>query len=278
MSQVRKRAQEILADAYTGGDPAYVLRKRRQAITYQQFLEQHYLPWAEVNHSRPSQTRNCLMNNFGDFLQKKVSDITLAAVEKWRIQALRTSTSNDTINRKLGLFRATLNKAVEWDIIPTSPLAKMKMLRSDGNEIVRYLSKEEETALLLSAYRREEMVRVKRAIANRWRKERNYPLLSDLRNQRFIDHMHPMIILAMNTGIRKGELFNLKWRNVDFDLKQITIEAKIAKSRKTRHIPLNKNALLCLKHWKKQNRKTVYVFESKNGQPFDNVKKLGQEY
>lgn len=140
LSQVRERTQEILADAYTGGDPAYVLRKRRQAISYQEFLEQHYLPWADVNHSRPRQTRSMLFNSFSNFLPKKVSEITQASAEKWRIQALKASASNNTINRKLGLFRASLNKAVEWDIIADSPLSKMKMLRSDGNEIVRYLT------------------------------------------------------------------------------------------------------------------------------------------
>ncbi len=51
------------------------------------------------------------------------------------------------------------------------------------------------------------------------------------------------------------------------------MEAKIAKSKKVRHIPLNADALRCLKDWKEENNYPVYVFESKNGKPFNNVQK-----
>jgi len=273
LANARERAREVLADAFTGGDPAFVLRKRRQAITYKDFLDKHYLPWSDVNHTVPRQTRNLLYKNFEEFMTKKISSITLAEVERWRVKMLKTSKSNDTLNRKLGVFRSSFNKAVEWDIIASNPLVKMKMLRSDGNEIVRYLSVDEERSLVLTVYRREEMARAKRVIANRWRRERNYPLLPDLHDQRFIDHMRPMIILALNTGMRKSEIFKLKWRNVDFGLKQVTVEAKIAKSKKVRHIPLNADALRCLKDWKEENNYPIYVFESKSGKPFNNVQK-----
>ena len=53
----------------------------------------------------------------------------------------------------------------------------------------------------------------------------------------------------------------------------LTIEGTYAKSGKTRHIPLNSEALDVLKSWRQQTDSVNLVFPNKNGAPFDNVKK-----
>ena len=53
----------------------------------------------------------------------------------------------------------------------------------------------------------------------------------------------------------------------------LTIEGTYAKSGKTRHIPLNSEAVSILKSWRQQTNNVGLVFPSKNGEPFDNVKK-----
>lgn len=37
------------------------------------------------------------------------------------------------------------------------------------------------------------------------------------------NHLKPIITIAVNTGMRKGEILNLKWDDIDFDQKIITI-------------------------------------------------------
>jgi hypothetical protein len=40
--------------------------------------------------------------------------------------------------------KAVLNKAVEWEIIQSNPLARIKPLKLDENSRIRFLSNEEE--------------------------------------------------------------------------------------------------------------------------------------
>jgi integrase len=83
-----------------------------------------------------------------------------------------------------------------------------------------------------------------------------------------------MILVSMHTGVRQGELFRMRWEDLNFTEGLLTIHGPTAKSSQTRHIPLNSIALDALKAWKSQSDpSSVYVFPSEAGGPFDNVKK-----
>ena len=47
--------------------------------------------------------------------------------------------------------------------------------------------------------------------------------------------------MALFTGMRKGEIFNLRWTDIDFDNRLITI--KNPKSGRDEHIPMNQRTL-----------------------------------
>ena len=180
----------------------------------------------------------------------------------------------NTVNRIYTNFRASLSKAEEWELIDVHPLRKMKPLKTPENTRVRYLRPDEETRLRQALDEREERKRAERRSANAWRNERGYQLYPDPKDLAFMDHLKPMILLSMNTGMRKGEVFKLTWSNVDFKMKQLTVAAPTAKNGKVRHIPLNSEALDLLIEWKLQDLKdSKYVFANKDGVPFDNVKK-----
>jgi len=70
-----------------------------------------------------------------------------------------------------------------------------------------------------------------------------------------------MVVISLNTGVRLGELFQLTWRDVDLEHRNLTIQGTTAKSGKTRHIPLNTEALWALREWKGQGTdRTGFVF------------------
>jgi integrase len=51
------------------------------------------------------------------------------------------------------------------------------------------------------------------------------------------EHLRRIIITALNTGMRRNEIFNLKWENIDLKLK--LIEVTKTKAGKNRTIPIN---------------------------------------
>ncbi|WP_340137718.1 site-specific integrase [Pseudomonas viridiflava] len=109
--------------------------------------------------------------------------------------------------------------------------------------------------------------------ANKWRLERHKEPLADLRTVRYVDHLEPLVVLSINTGVRRGEAFNLTWADVDLKNKLITVEGDTSKSGQTRHIPLNREALDTLAKWKEQRGSNGYVFPGQHGKRLDNVKK-----
>jgi len=68
----------------------------------------------------------------------------------------------------------------------------------------------------------------------------------------FGDHLTPAVLLSMNTGSRRGETLKLRWASVDFNRRLLTVEGRTAKSRQTRHIPLNEEATSVLRRWREQ--------------------------
>jgi integrase len=77
----------------------------------------------------------------------------------------------------------------------------------------------------------------------------------------FGDHLTPAVLLSINTGIRRGELLKLRWSSIDFERQLLTIEAPNAKSRQTRHVPLNDEASNLLRNWRDQAGEKARVFD-----------------
>jgi len=132
-------------------------------------------------------------------------------------------------------------------VITEHPLRGVKRSKEDTTGIVRFLTADEEKRLREQLKKREEKRRVARGSANVWRRERGYELMPDYGT--YADYLTPMVLLALNTGLRRGELFNLRWDDVDLKRAMLTVQGAGAKSGKTRHVPLNAEAVRVLKSW-----------------------------
>ena len=268
--EARQRSKEILADFIRGVDPQEAKRKAK-AHTFESYITEVYGPWVKVHHAKSTDTITKLRIFFPSFGNVKLGNITAWSIERWRNEKIKAGIKPSTINRNINALKACLNRAVRWGFLDANPLNDIKPLKIDRAPKVRYLTDDEEEALRGALDAREERIRAERDSANAWRAARGYKLLPDLRKLPFADYLKPMILLAINTGLRRGELFNLEWGDVDFNHALLTVRGTGAKSGQTRHIPLNQEAFDVLLGWRAAVKDSGLVFPGKGGKRFDNI-------
>jgi hypothetical protein len=76
----------------------------------------------------------------------------------------------------------------------------------------------------------------------------------------FADHLTPAVLISLNTGLRRGELLALSWKDVNMHEGILTVRSHSAKTGDTRHVPLNGEALETLQRWRKQTSHHERVF------------------
>jgi len=270
-AEARAKAVQKAADAAKGIDPGQE-RKQSVPLTLGSFVEDEFYPlWLKSKRTGADTLRD-MKTTFKGLWNVPLAEVTPGRVEKWRAGMIAGGAKPTSVNRRFNDLRSCLSRAVEWDRMSFHPLAKVKQLKFDHAPKVRYLDTAEEEALLAALDEREEEIRAKRDRYNKWRRERRYVELADLRKLAYADYLKPLVILSMNTGLRRGEAFNLQWADVDLDGGMLTVSGHGAKSGQTRHVPLNSVARATLEAWRDQVPPHGYVFPSPNGGRLDNVK------
>jgi len=142
------------------------------------------------------------------FGRRRLSQISLLLIEKYKLER-KAAVSTATINRELACLKTILGVAVDWNkLVPGFPLKKIELAK-ENNTRTRVLSPVEETSLMAEA----------------------------------TPHLRPMITLALNTGMRLGEILRLRREHVNLTTRMITVPAENSKSKKARQVPMNETAL-----------------------------------
>jgi integrase len=267
LAQAREAARGILHQSATGTDPAIEKQKARVA-EFCIYVDEVYRPWAASNlrHAEPT-IKQLLATWKPIFGGRPLTDVTLQAVEKARGQWRMNGLAPATCNRYVARLASVLSLAVRYGDLQTHPLKGLRQLHAD-NVRIRFLSPQEEASLRQALDERQEELRVKRESGNAWRAERRLPTMP-ARVDTFTDWLKPLVLLAMNTGLRRGELLGLTWQDVDLEEGLLTVQASKAKNSKRRHIPLSDEAFWVLQELQKAARGT-YVFHDK-GKPLASV-------
>jgi integrase len=144
--------------------------------------------------------------------------------------------SGATVNRYLATLSHMFTMAVkEWRLVATNPVRDITK-KKEARGRVRFLSDKERDALLAAC------------AASDW------PAL------------HTLVLLAISTGARRGELINLQWDDVD--LKGARAIVRETKNGETRSLPLVGKALEALRVLKLQgSAKSPWVFPQPSGFP-----------
>lgn len=277
--QARDVAENLRGEIVKGRDVhAHRVEARKEADAARKrtlgvFLGEHYEPWARQNQAKGTDTTRRIRTNFPDLLETPMTEITPWVIEKWRTSKLKQGRSPSTINRDVFALRSCLSRAVEWRVIPYQPLQRIKPLKTDKNPKIRFLSDDEAQRLRDALADRDAELKASRERANEWRRERGYPTFPSMNKQAYADHLTPLVLVSLNTGIRRGEAFSLHWSDVDLKGRMLTIVGSKAKSKTTRHVPLNDEAFAALVAWRNQTTGNGLVWPGKDGGQLNNVHK-----
>ena len=158
-----------------------------------------------------------LKEHFG---RQRIKTITHSDIAAFKLVRLDTPTRSDgqrqvsSVNRELELLRAMLRFAVREGWLVRTPFAMGDPLIDKAAETrrERVLTHEEEKRLLLACEK-----------------------VSKDNRQRWL-HLRPILVAALDTGARRGELFKLQWKHVDLRARVITIVAENCKTARERKV------------------------------------------
>lgn len=186
---------------------------------------------APSSHKRDKSIIKNLNSVFGD---RYLTNIRSRDVSDYRDNRRKEGASPRTVNYELTLMGHAFNLAIrEWEWVKENPVSRVTKERVH-NQIERWLSDEEEQRLL--------------KVSPKW--------------------LQDIIVYAIHTGFRQSEILDLKWSQIDFDRRTVTISEQ--KNRGVDTLPLNHTIISLLKDRKALTRDTTHVFPNINGQRMRN--------
>ncbi len=215
-------------------------------------LYEHYSKYNKKSYKSDIYALKIVMEYFG--LNTIVQKITPNKIEKFKEYLIsERQVKNSTVNHYLVLLSKMFNLGIDNELIRNNPLQKVSKLR-ENNFKIRYLTKAEEKRLFFEI-------------------EKEYEVIDRKTHKKKLVQPHiflkPIIITALQTGMRRGEILNLKWSNIDFA--QGFIELLETKSGKSRKIPLSETLKCTLSSIDKISE---YVFiNPKTNEPYKDLKK-----
>ncbi len=204
-------------------------------ITFQELTE-WYLDLKKVkklkSFKRVKQALASFNNIFGTKQILKTKQIDLEGYQEKRIEQGRSSA---TIDMEIKYVQTMINKAFDNDEIDgraLKPFRKTKrLLKAGDNARKRLITFDEYTKLIENA----------------------------------APHLKSMLTVMFNTGMRTGEIRQLKWSMIDRKVMMIRVPSEITKEKKEKNVPINHHVKIILDNTLRYvNHRYIFTY---NGQP-----------
>ena len=182
----------------------------------------------ETNHKATHKSDLAHLRWLDPYLKDKLlSDVTRDFIDEITQVRLNQGVSNASVNRLLALLRSILRKAhYDWEWSDRIP--KVRLLPEPKRRI-RWITPDEARRLI----------------------------------DALPDHLAYAMRFSLATGLRQGNMKNLKWSQVDLERSICWIHPDQAKSRRAIHVPLNAEAMKVLNDLKGVNEKYVFTYRGK---------------
>ncbi len=176
-------------------------KKQIPKTTFFELCEQYWELWGKYKRMKGlSHMLEIWKKGFGNV---PVSELHQQRVEKFLNERMtEKKLSPATRNRHLAHLSSLFNRGKEWGLITSNPAQGIKPLRENGAR-TRFLDGDEIERLLGAAS----------------------------------ESFRPILLTALHSGMRRGEILNLKWADVDFKNSIITVQE--SKSGKKRMLPMD---------------------------------------
>lgn len=232
----KELAEKVLHKKLTEiAENKYLDIQREVRIKFKDFTQEYIELHAKHRRSWISGFRNSLRKLEVAFGEKFLHEITPLMIERYKAERKSQPTykgtlpAGATVNRELACLKSIFTKAVDWGKAKENPVRKVKFFK-ENNQRTRFLIEEELSRLMVCSSPR----------------------------------LQAVIAIAVNTGMRKSELQNLRWEDINYETGIITLTK--TKNGEIRYLPINsvvKRALESL-------RETFsgYVFVKKDGTPY----------
>ena len=232
----KKLALQVLKDVQIKlAKGEYLGIYQEKKIPFNEYVKK-YLVFSKANKAKLSHRRDVVSTDhlIAFFKKRYIFEITPRLIEKYKIFRLE-KVGPAAVNRELACLKHMYSKAIEWEYIKESPAKGIKLLKEPPGRL-RYLSPEDVSSLLDSC----------------------------------LDHLRPIVLTALNTGMRRSEILKLRWADVDLSNRKIKVVN--TKNNESRVIPINQTLYEEFLRLIKQVR-GEYVFSDKNGRPYGDIKK-----
>ncbi len=204
----KKLAEKIYSKTLTEIiEGRYFESSKAKKITFSEMVNKYMKKYQKT---RDTTSLKRLMPVFGTLT---IANITTEKVSDYMYERLEI-VKLATVYQELALMRRMINVAIkEWEWLTHNPVTKLFFSVGNSNARDRWLTHEEEKRLLDCATN------------PRW--------------------LRDLLIFALHTGMRKGEILNLKWQHVDFKRKILTVIK--SKNDEKRTIPMSSTLFHVLK-------------------------------
>ena len=212
-------------------------------------LADDYLKWAERQraYSQKKLVVDQLKERFGQLPLRRFDTRILESFQSERLQAGKKKLKSEkivgnkpaTINRHVAILKHMFTKAVEWDMVEedaSKRIHRVKLLE-EQNARLRYLATEECNRLIDACDK----------------------------------HLQPIVMTALHTGMRKGEILKLKWENID--LKHGFILLDRTKNGERREIPISQTLKSVLQGIIRRLDVPFVFYDTETGTPYRNVQR-----
>jgi len=269
LQRAEYRARELLNEAQDFGG---AIKRDPVKSTLSGFIEAHYAPWVRANRRRGDKCISDLKRCFETLYSKRLTDITKSDLDRYVASRRDEGRAAATIVRDMNNLRSVFRRAIDAGYLRDNIFKGWEKPKVEDVGVTRYLSADEEKRLRAALRKRDDEARRGRARGNKHRTARGYDLLPEIPKDAYSDHLAPMALVSINTGLRYGELAGLEWSAVDFRAQVLTVTGRTAKGAKTRHIPLNAEALDVLTRWRGGGAGKGLVFSNPEGSRIGSVK------